>query len=343
VEEISFVEALESCGKSSKHLLLGNGYSICYKDDYKYNSIYDKAFSANERIQNIFGIIGTTDFEEVMCFLDKTIDIIQLYDEKNAVNDHLKIELDGIRNTLIETIIDISEGSMHEVQSNAEESNNILNHFDPNKSHIYTLNYDLLLYSYLLDYNKLHTQYYTDGFWNIINDGLQYDNGKNNNSNIHYLHGAIHLFHNQLNENYKVKGPTADIKDKIKTKVKNKDYPIFVAEGDSEKKMKIINSNKYLNKQFESFKKKMNDKDSYLFIYGVSFSDSDNHIFECINNGSVENIFISYNEELDKLKKRVESKLKDKNIRYFKSLVRKDLHGLTSHEYMDKVHPLSRQ
>ena len=69
-----YQEVIDSLKKKKrvKHLLLGNGFSMSYdKKIFSYNALSDFVTKTKDKLlQKLFGIIGTTNFEDVMCELD---------------------------------------------------------------------------------------------------------------------------------------------------------------------------------------------------------------------------------------------------------------------------------
>lgn len=71
-------------------------------------------------------------------------------------------------------------------------------------------------------------------------------------------------------------------------------FPLFVAEGNSQEKLKKINHSGYLSKglrSFESTCKQTNN--SAIFIYGHSLDENDAHILSKIDEGNISKIFVS--------------------------------------------------
>src|ERR1700742_1369675 len=84
-ELLTFPEALEAskATKGSRHLLLGNGFSIaCREDSFSYGKLFDEAdFSALQvDAEPLFAIFGTADFERVIEALRMSASVLPLYD-----------------------------------------------------------------------------------------------------------------------------------------------------------------------------------------------------------------------------------------------------------------------
>ena len=87
IKIITFQKALQhSEGCNTKHLLLGNGFSIaCDPTIFTYNSLYKEAdFSSHKKIKKAFNLIDTTDFELVIDALDKASRLLPAYQKGSA-------------------------------------------------------------------------------------------------------------------------------------------------------------------------------------------------------------------------------------------------------------------
>jgi hypothetical protein len=65
--------------------------------------------------------------------------------------------------------------------------------------------------------------------------------------------------------------------------------PIFVSEGDSNKKLETIYNNRYLNFCYDHLKRSKNN----LLIFGSSLSNNDKHIIDAINNNKRKKVYYS--------------------------------------------------
>ncbi len=64
MEYITYGEVRSRIGKSTSHLLLGNGFSIACDGKFAYASLYETAVAAglSVRAQELFGYLGTNNF-----------------------------------------------------------------------------------------------------------------------------------------------------------------------------------------------------------------------------------------------------------------------------------------
>lgn len=314
---ITFQEAIKKADTyNTKHLLLGNGFSIaCVPSIFTYNSLFEEAdFSIYPEIEKAFSKLKTTDFELVINALESASIVLPAYDENlTVISRKMQIHSNRIKELLIETIANRHPPFPSEINENKYKScRKFLSYFVNKKStgRVYSLNYDLLLYWTLMHEmeNEDFELNHNDGFGrdSQLENG-EYEvsteliwQGKSDSQNIHYLHGALHLFDggSQL-EKFSWTDTGMRLIDQARKALEENKFPVFVTEGDSEKKMKKITHNPYLFNGYKSFEsvtkagKSKNPGSTCIFTYGVSFSDNDRHIFSKIAHGRIKHIFIS--------------------------------------------------
>ncbi|KJD28141.1 hypothetical protein TM45_04990 [Campylobacter jejuni subsp. jejuni] len=109
--------------------------------------------------------------------------------------------------------------------------------------------------------------------------------------NFFFLHGALHLFEID-NKLIKIRNKDKAILEQIIEQIDNKNYPVCVLGGDSNKKLEQILKNKYLQFCLEQLKTIECDN---LVIFGTKLKENDEHIREAINsNHNIKNIFFRY-------------------------------------------------
>lgn len=114
------------------------------------------------------------------------------------------------------------------------------------------------------------------------------------------MHGGLHIF----DHSGKIIKETYDrttgnwLLDKIKNRMDNGHYPIFVTDGNADKKLQHIRRNRYLSNAYESLRTIRGS----LIVFGFSFSENDDHIIEAINSaagytekGKIKNALLSVN------------------------------------------------
>lgn len=281
----------------SKHLLIGNGFSIAYKPDiFSYKSLAQKGSENTESsISELFQITGTANFEVAIQQLEITKKIVMAIDcNQTKLCSSIQNKIENLKHELINAISQLHPEFVFSIPENNRASCfTFLSPYLIQGNSIISSNYDLLLYWVLMrsleeaDNKGLKIN---DGFSKSDVDFTGIDNDDSNliwyhevEQNIFYLHGALHLFDNgsdvekeRYNEGL---GPEGWLIRIIRDKVNNGRYPLFVTEGDGNKKKIQIKHNSYLMNCYQH----LSSLSGRLITIGFSFSDSDKHIIEAIN------------------------------------------------------------
>lgn len=290
---ITFSDALKlSSGK--RHLLLGNGFSIDWKSDvFKYEALISQAdfSSISVDAKKLFKQLNTDDFEVIIESLRRASSLADFYSTTDPkLSKRFANDAEKLKNILAKTIANNHPDQPNDIKkSEYEFCRNFLSNF----SNIYTLNYDLLLYWALMHKEGGGNIKCDDGFRNSDDATAEYvvwDNGGSYSQNIHYLHGALHLF-DAGPEVQKFTWTKTGIRliDQVRSALDAGMFPLFVSEGSSNDKKTRINHSGYLNKSFRSF----NQISGSLFIHGHSLADNDDHILKIIPRSNITKLFIS--------------------------------------------------
>ncbi len=291
---LTFQEAV-SKSDINKHLLLGNGFSIDWKKDiFKYEALFDRADFSGLQVDptSLFNSLETKDFEDAIDSLRKTKKIVEIYKTTDpTLSQKCEDDANRLKEILAKTIAKNHPEQPNEISKNEyEKSRSFLSNFNST----YTLNYDLLLYWVLMhdeDGRKIKCD---DGFRNSDDDTAEYviwDNGNAHSQNIHYLHGALHLFDAGTElQKYTWKKTGVRLIEQIRKSLDMNLFPLIVAEGRSDEKLTHINHSGYLHKGLRSF----SSIGGSLFIHGHSLGDNDDHIINLIPETYVNKIFVSF-------------------------------------------------
>lgn len=297
---LPFEEAIKISGTGRRHILLGNGFSISWKDSvFRYESLLDQAVFDDISVpaREIFQALDTTDFEYVMRSLDDSSKIIPIYQpEASELSLKMRTDSNKLRDVLVKTIADNHPERPNEI-TDAEYENaiNFLSLFDGN---IYTLNYDLLLYWVMMKAYSQNKFKCTDGFIDPEEEStyVVWDTSGSNHPRVYYLHGALHLFDSgtELQKFTWVRTQKRLI-EQITEALSRNLYPHFVSEGSSDQKLNNIRHSDYLSKGFQSFSGigRVKEGQDSLFIFGHSLSDNDDHILNLIPKSNIVKLFIS--------------------------------------------------
>lgn len=296
MEVLSFEKAV-SHSPNKRHLLLGNGFSISLKPDiFSYGSLFEAAnFSKISYAQKIFDALNTRDFEEIIRVLISAAKVLKVYEGvPKALISQLEGDASELKNILVSAIAKNHPDRPFEVTPAQYAScRKFLSAF----GHIYTLNYDVLLYWALMQ-DKVDelSLLPDDGFRHPENDpDAPYVSWLESHSpTVHYLHGALHLF-DAGDEIIKYTWSKTDVPllDQIRSALDEERYPLFVSEGTSRSKFQKIIHNAYLHKAYRSFTAICDQSASALFIFGHSLADNDDHILSRIGRGRIGQVFIS--------------------------------------------------
>lgn len=296
---LTFEQALARVPTNKQpHVLLGNGFSrACRNDIFAYGALFDRAdFNALSPLaREAFDVLDTTDFEVVMRALKDAAKLIRLYAPTSPdVAEHMLRDANGLREVLVRAIAQNHPDHPAEIDGNQYAAcRRFLAHF----KNIYTLNYDLLLYWALM--NDEHPPHVPcdDGF-RTPEDGAEeyvtWEPGRHA-QNIHYLHGALHIFDAGTEvQKYTWANTGVRLIDQIRSALTNELYPIFVAEGESAQKYRRIRHSDFLHKAYRSFQ----EIGGTLFVYGHAMSPNDEHIIRLIGKGKLDQVFVGiYGDE----------------------------------------------
>lgn len=312
---VTFKEALSKAELyNKKHLLLGNGFSIaCIPSIFTYGSLFSRAnFSDMPEVQETFNLLRTQDFESVIQALEKGGSVLPAYlpEKKKTAATMLQHAL-KLKERLIETIAENHPSFPGEIEEyKCKACTSFLSNFIDPGGTVYSLNYDLLLYwtlMYGMEQKLIRVQP-LDGFGRDTDfeDGEVYvseyvtwqGDSRAHSQNIHYLHGALHIYDRGADvEKFTWADKGIRLVDQARKALSENRFPLFVAEGESKKKMEKIIHSGYLYHSFKSFSSTMKygakSSKSCLFTYGVSFSENDEHILSKISKGKVAHLFVS--------------------------------------------------
>lgn len=320
-EIVTFKKALKlSEDYSRRHLLLGNGFSIaCRSQIFTYGSLFNAAkLDEMPRIKKIFDGLNTRDFEKVIRWLSDNAKVLPIYDSsQKALAKQMGEDAAALKERLVKTIANNHPAKPGEIAEDEFEAcraflDNFLN-FRKGESCVFTLNYDILLYWTLMheELGGAFSFQHDDGFrkedGNYDADYVVWD-GEDaaHRQNVHYLHGALHLFDagSEL-QKYTWINTGIPLVQQTREAMERNSFPLFVSEGDSKRKLERIKHHAYLHKSLRTF----SSIGGSLFVMGHSLDDNDDHILGKIPKGKVEHLFVSiYGDPTSADNKRIISK-----------------------------------
>jgi hypothetical protein len=273
--------------KRSMSLLLGNGFSMAYdKDIFSYNALYTFLVNQEDALLNkLFDAIKTKNFELVMQQLDTTIAILEAFGSEPNLLKQIQLASQKLKESLLKSVKELHPEHVYKIpDEKCTACGKFLRLFLDSGGHIYTTNYDLLLYWVLMREAVVHP---VDGFGRELENPVEVSEGEEQEwselrwgpnqsvQNIHYLHGALHLFDSGseiIKEQY---DPNGYLLENIKARFEDGSYPIFVTAGNGDVKLEHIRHNRYLSHCY--------DRLWSLVTFGFNFGKYDEHIIDAIN------------------------------------------------------------
>ncbi|MEK2646087.1 DUF4917 family protein [Bdellovibrio sp. BCCA] len=305
IELKRFDDCIKSAVSKKKHVLLGNGFSrACRNEVFSYDSLFKSADFSRLSVEakQIFQLLDTTDFEIVMKSLNVSATIMPIYGCAADISNRAQSDSGFLRSILVNTIAKHHPPLPSSI-SEEEYANCIkfLSNFDK----IYSLNYDLLLYWTLMKQRELGGSEKDDGFRDPseIENEISTEDGyvawanDTHGQNIHYIHGALHIFYQKaLLQKFCWSRTGTRLLEQIDTALKSGKFPLIVAEGTANQKLERIQKSNYLGFNFRSLR----NCTGTLFTFGVSFGDADKHIMTQIQkNTRLEKICVSVFGDID--------------------------------------------
>jgi Domain of unknown function (DUF4917) len=272
-------------------LLLGNGFSMAYDPViFSYNSLYEFLQSGNdEDLKILFSTVNTRNFELVMDQVQVAVKLIDVFGGSPELSGQIGEAASRLKSGLITAIEKLHPDFVFSLSVERSQCcARFLKPFVESKGHIFTTNYDLLLYWVLMSQgvrpcidgfgrDTLNEDEVKRGEDPIVSELYWGPNRKE--QNVHYLHGALHLFDSGATVEKEQYDPGTVIMTKIRKRMNRQSYPIFVAAGSAEEKLDHIRHNSYLSNCYD----RIADLEGSVVTYGFSFGASDDHIIEALN------------------------------------------------------------
>lgn len=298
----TFDDVLTSIRKNPRrqfHLLLGNGFSVSYDPKiFSYNALHEFVKSLNDKdLSKILEVIETRNFEVIMQYLDNFAALVDALGGDPKLKQRVEDASAKLKKSLLDAVKAMHPEHVFKVPEHQSAAcANFLQNFLNTNGHIYSTNYDLLLYWVLMRNGILN---HVDGCGRELeNDTGEYmaqaDQewsdliwGKNRNKqNVFYLHGALPFFDSGVDvvkEEYDVYNYLLQ---NISARMEKGEYPIFVTAGDGQQKLNHITHNQYLTYCYDSFCQ----AEGSLVTFGFSFGEYDEHIIAAINKAAKQKV-----------------------------------------------------
>lgn len=307
---ISFAQAIEDSERFNKrHLILGNGFSIaCFPTIFHYGSLFSQAdFSSHPNLPLVFKALGTQDFEIAIRHLESSSKLAPIYAATGATAATLMLaDAAALKDILVKTIASNHPDIPGDVADEKFWScRKFLSYFlgNPNDGQVFTLNYDLLLYWTLMHeddpFGDRLVLRSNDGFGNDEDDPeadyvVWQGETAAHNAKVHFLHGSLHLFDagNEL-QKFTWTRTNQRLIDQARDAISNNKFPLFVAEGTSDKKKARIRHNAYLYQGLKQLTANAIQRKVCFFIHGHSLDNNDDHILRRLGGGRFSKLYVS--------------------------------------------------
>ncbi len=275
-------------------MLLGNGFSMAYDSGiFSYNALnkfIDK--TKNPLLVKLFEVVNTKNFELIMQQLAIFSRLAETFSSDKRLKKRIDSASDALKTSLIDAIGELHPEHVFKIpRKRSEACARFINTFLASGGHVFTTNYDILLY-WVFMRNQGEMAEAIDGFGRAVEDNGSEDGAESNQipgdlewggnkegQNVHYLHGALPLFDTGvaiIKEEYTTQSLLLE---NIKKRISSKEYPVFVTAGNGKEKLTHILHNQYLSFCYE----KLSSLDGSLVTFGFNFGDYDEHIIEAIN------------------------------------------------------------
>lgn len=306
---LSFEDAIRDSEQYSKrHLILGNGFSIAlFPDIFLYGSLFKEAdFTGHPNLKHVFEALRTQDFEIAIRALEDGSKVYPIYaEDEDDVAEKMFADAQALKDILISTIAKRHPKSPSEITEHQFQScRAFLSNFLGDKAgHIFTFNYDLLLYWVLMHSDPVEGY---DQVGLARNDGFGDDEdepdadfvvwrgeGGARGACFHYLHGALHLFDAGATlQKYTWIRKQERLIDQVRSAMRDDKFPLFVAEGTSRQKRKKISHNSYLYQVGKTLVANANTKRHCFFLHGHSLAENDEHILRRLAKGRFSKLYL---------------------------------------------------
>jgi hypothetical protein len=211
----------------------------------------------------------------------------------------------ALKDILITTIASRHPASPLEIEEDQFQSCRqfLANFLGDKGGHVFTFNYDLLLYWTLMHADE------EDGVDPITlsrNDGFGNDEDEPEadfvvwrgeagarSTCFHYLHGALHLFDaGKTLQKYTWVRKQERIIDQVRSAMQDDKFPLFVAEGTSDQKRTKIAHSSYLYQVGKVLTANANTGTHCFFLHGHSLAENDEHILKRLARGRFKKLYI---------------------------------------------------
>lgn len=291
---IELGEAIDRTKGETRHLLLGNGFSISARQSFAYRSLFQRAGPFSPHVAALFRERQTEDFEEILAVLGG-----KLKDASIAAADRAKLQRQEteVRDQFVQALSHVHPDSA--MRMNDDECHSCASFLElfvgrqrPERvrGRIYTTNYDLLLYWVIARHGRRLWCY--DSHISPVDDkryGL-WDPEKP--PGLVYLHGALHLYERTQGQLMLRYSGQRSLMEQTRKLLDQNRFPLMVSEGTSEAKLERIGRSPYLTWSRRWLRSGLRNTNGALFTFGHSLSRRDEHLVSRIGEGGIRAVYL---------------------------------------------------
>ncbi|WP_194944437.1 DUF4917 family protein [Aeromicrobium yanjiei] len=274
----TFGEALVSDpDPSHRSVLLGNGFSRAFSDNFAYSRLRDKAQMPKLSVPKtkLFERANSDDFETVMDQLRQAARLVRLYEGRGSrLERALRADERVVKHGLVDAIRLIHPTSAFAVE---DAKYSAARDFLSNFNRIFTVNYDLLLY-WTLQQTSSASVTRLDGFRRPGGGALRWARPMSKpRQTVFWLHGGVHLFVRDRKV-HKLEVGGGNLLDQLAWNLRQGEVPLVVTEGSTGDKIDRIGRSAYLSYCHE----RLRSLRGTLFIHGLALSPNDDHLIDAL-------------------------------------------------------------
>lgn len=204
----NFQEIITDLQKKKRkiNLLIGNGFSMAYDSKiFSYNALADFVQDLNDKtLSKLFSVLKTKNFELIMEQLSTFSDLLNALGAEKEIQEKITSAHKQLKKSLLDAIKALHPEHVFKIpEEKMVTCATFLKIFLDSNGHLFSTNYDLLLYWVLMRQNIPNA---IDGFGRELENPMETKHGKEpewselrwgpnaSKQNVHYLHGALPLF-----------------------------------------------------------------------------------------------------------------------------------------------------
>jgi hypothetical protein len=273
------------------NLMVGNGFSMAYDAKiFSYNALQTFIADLNDPVlDKLFAVVKSKNLEVIMQQLHVLSQLLDVFGAPAPLKKKVAATDRALRQGLINSVKDLHPEHVFEIpEPQIAACKNFLAPYLSGRGSVFTANYDSLLYWVLMRGGIPNAN---DGFGReLLNPeepnpddhdyAAQLTWGPNiSGQNIHYLHGALHLFDGGIDIEKEAYDGFNYLLQRVEERIGAEEYPIFVSAGSGDDKLAQIMHNKYL----EHCYRRLCSLEGSLVVFGFNFGPYDEHIIDALN------------------------------------------------------------